>query len=100
MLPCSVFFARLTQIYWVLDLTSTSNVPRRVSERQTAECPFSLAKVSWTKMVGVVVALLGVSFLLIGQFTGFSILLTGNVLIATYSLFSERRWQRTAGMSW
>lgn len=88
MLTCFVFLASLTQIYWVLDLTSTSNVPRRVSERQTAECPFSLAKVSWTKMVGVV-ALLVVSFLLIGQFTGFSILLTGSVLIATYSLFQQ-----------
>lgn len=86
MLTCFVFFASLTQIYWVLDPSSASNVPRRVSERQTAECPFSLAKVSWTKMIGVV-ALLVVSFLLIGQFTGFSILLTGSVLIATYSLF-------------
>lgn len=90
MLTCFVFFASLTQIYWVLDLPATLNPASRIGERQKVECPFRVAKVSWTKMVGVV-ALLVVSFLLIGQFIGFSILLTGSVLIAIYSLFQRTK---------
>jgi len=35
----------------------------------------------------IVVVLLAVNYVLIGQFFGFSILLCGNVLLATYSLF-------------
>ncbi|MGB1215835.1 MAG: RcgA family putative transporter [Pikeienuella sp.] len=88
MLTCFVFFASLTQIYWVLDLPATSNPTSHIGESQNAVCPFKLAKASWTKMVGVV-ALLVVSFLLIGQFIGFSILLTGSVLVAIYSLFQR-----------
>lgn len=88
MLTCFVFFASLTQIYWVLDLPATSNPSSHISESQNVECPVRLAKVLWTKMVGIV-ALLVVSFLLIGQFNGFSILLTGSVLIAIYSLFQR-----------
>jgi len=42
--------------------------------------------VSWMKMI-IVVVLLAVNYVLIGQFFGFSILLCGNVLLATYSLF-------------
>lgn len=94
MLTCFVFFASLTQIYWVLDLPATSNPTSHIGESQNAVCPFRLAKASWTKMVGVV-ALLVVSFLLIGQFIGFSILLTGSVLLAIYSLF--QRAQAAAG---
>ena len=94
MLTCFVFFASLTQIYWVLDLPANSNQTSHIGETQSVECPFRLAKASWTKMVGVV-ALLVVSFLLIAQFIGFSILLTGSVLVAIYSLF--QRAQAAAG---
>ena len=51
--------------------------------------------VPWAKM-GAVVALLAVSYLLIGAFAGFSILLSVGVLVAIYALFDPALGQKRA----
>lgn len=89
MLTSFVFFASLTQIYWVLGQPSTSDDASSSDGERQIESLINRTKVSWYKMIAVVV-LLVVSFLLIGQFMGFSILLVGSVLVATYSLFQRR----------
>ncbi|MGC1505583.1 MAG: hypothetical protein WA782_15755 [Sulfitobacter sp.] len=86
MITCFVFLASLKQIYWVLDLPSTSVAIKVSDEDQQAHTQLRQTMVPWIMMVSVV-ALLVVSFLLIGQFLGFSILLAGSVLVATYCLF-------------
>ncbi len=63
----TIFATCFFQFYRVLGPTRSSNVP-------------------WWPMVGVVV-LLVINCLLIGQFSGFSILLTVGVLVAIYSLY-------------
>lgn len=86
LLTCFIFFASLTQFYWVLDIASESDtsVPSK-NGRQVAS-QIECNRHAWMKMV-IVVAFLVISFVLIGQFSGFSILLASSVLLATYSLF-------------
>lgn len=79
---CFVFFVCFAQIYWVLDLSAVAEPPVGTKESRQ-EAP---AKILWFKMVFVVV-LLAATFLLVGQFHGFSILLAGSVVVAIGSLF-------------
>jgi hypothetical protein len=88
MLTCFVFFASFTQIYWVVDQSSTPDAANSSRGERQLQSQISRTKVSWFKMV-IVVALLVASFLLIGQVAGFSILLGGSVLVAIYSLFQR-----------
>lgn len=87
-ITCFIFFICLAQTNRVLEQFLTSKAAFRSVGDQRFESLVSQAKVSWLKMIGVVV-LLAANFLLIGQFTGFSILLAGSVLVATYSLFGR-----------
>jgi hypothetical protein len=86
MITCFVFLASLKQLHWITDLPTTSDAIKVSGEGRQVEIQFRRTTVPWFKMVGVV-ALLVVSFLLISQFLGFSILVAGSVLVATYSLF-------------
>lgn len=86
LLTCFVFFASFAKFYWVLELTSESDVSSSSKDKHELESQIERSRRVWRRMV-VVVTLLVISFLLIGQFLGFSILLCGSVLLATYSLF-------------
>ena len=86
LLTCFIFFASLTQFYWVLDIASESDASVLSKNGQQLASQIECTRHAWMKMV-IVVAFLVVSFVLIGQFLGFSILLASSVLVATYSLF-------------
>ncbi len=85
-ITCFVFFACLAQIYWALERSTTLEAADNQRGNWQVESQVRKTNVSWLKMI-IVVVLLAVNYVLIGQFFGFSILLCGNVLLATYSLF-------------
>ena len=51
---------------------------------------------AWVKMTSII-SLLTISYLMIGAFTGFSILLFFGIMIAVYGLFDPDLGKRTAG---
>lgn len=87
-ITCFIFFICLAQTYRIMLQFSTSkDAPHLVSDQKITNL-VNKAKTAWLKMIGVVI-LLAANFLLIGQFTGFSILLVASVLIAISSLFGR-----------
>lgn len=77
---CCVFLFCFVQIHAVLQRGSGTQPAPDVAEVVKGSIP-------WWKMIAVIM-LLGVNFLLIGQISGFSILLGVCVLVAVYSLFN------------
>ncbi|SHF67409.1 MULTISPECIES: RcgA family putative transporter [Litoreibacter] len=84
-ITCFIFLICLAQTYRALEQVSAFNEASASGDTQLFKSLLSASRVSWLKMT-VVVGLLVVNFILIGQFTGFSILLAVSVLVATYSL--------------
>lgn len=76
---CSVFLFCFVQIHSVLQRGSGLSTAPNIGEVVRDSIP-------WWKMLAVIM-LLGVNFLLIGQISGFSILLGICVLVAVYSLY-------------
>lgn len=89
-ITCFIFFICLASISRVVERSSVSNATSDSREDKQLEFFARRAKVSWMKMTGVVILLI-TNFLLIGQFSGFSILLAGSVVIGTYSIAKRER---------
>lgn len=84
-ITCFIFFICLAHVFRILERVSISKTNSgSVRDQRVAE-QVGQAKLSGLKMSGVVL-LLAANFFLIGQFTGFAILLAVSALVAIYSL--------------
>lgn len=84
-ITCFIFFICLFRIFRVLDMSSRSKPTFGSAGDQRVEILARQARVLWWKMAGVVI-LLGANFMLIGQFTGFSLLLAGSISVAIHEI--------------
>jgi hypothetical protein len=84
-ITCFIFLICLAQISRVIERVSTSKPASGSVGAHQVEGLVSEAKVSWLKMIGVVI-LLAANFFLIGQFAGFSLLLAGSVIVAIFAV--------------
>ena len=79
----AIFIACFLKIHGVIERLKAIRESEQLSDSTRAD---RVVEVPWHLMIGVVVILVG-NCMLIGQFTGFSILLTVTILIGIYSLY-------------
>lgn len=87
-ITCFIFLICLAQINRAFEQVLALNEASASGDAQLVESLLGAARFSWLKMT-VIVGLLVVNSMMIGQFTGFSILLAVSVLVATYSLIKR-----------